>query len=278
MPVREALWQHPTTQRSLFYRLHQPRESRGLIVLIHGFGEHGGRYDAMASALVEHSWSVACIDLWGHGRSAGQRGDIERFTQYLDDLEALTTMVLLPSTAQNRYTLFGHSLGGLLALAWAIRGVPPACRCVIVQSPLLGVGYPVPQWKTLLVGALERIWPRLSLPIGLDPTWLSHDGEVVRRYRTDPLVHHRMTLRSYVALQVAIQHAREEAHRITRPTLMMYGTKDRVISLEACQEVFHRLTCPKHLKTFEGCYHELHFEPVQTQVIDEIIAWINTHG
>jgi alpha-beta hydrolase superfamily lysophospholipase len=277
MSVREALWSHPTTKRTLFYRLYQPAQSRGLVVLVHGFGEHGGRYDAMASGLAQREWSVACADLWGHGRSGGERGDIERFADLLDDLDGLVTAQSLPATSHDRSTRFGHSFGGLLALAWAIRGMPSGCRCVIAQSPLLGVGYPVPSWKISLARGLAAAWPRLSLPIGLDPTWLAHDGEVIRRYRADPLVHHRITLRGYLALQEAMQHVREEAGQIALPTLMMYGTADRVISLAACQELFERLQSPKRLRVFEGCYHELHFESVQAQVIDEITTWMSAH-
>jgi len=112
---------------------------------------------------------------------------------------------------------------------------------MIAQSPLLGVGYPVPSWKIALVRGLAKVLPRLRLPIGLDPTWLSHDGDVIRRYRTDPLVHHYITLQGYLAVQAAMQHVREGACRITLPTLMMYGTADRIISLTACQEAFERL-------------------------------------
>ncbi|MBI4354740.1 MAG: lysophospholipase [Candidatus Omnitrophica bacterium] len=276
--IREAHWSSPITTHALFYRLYHPTpQSRGLVVLIHGFGEHGGRYNTVASRLAQRGWSVACVDLWGHGRSGGQRGGIERFADYFDDLEALVTTLWLPATSHDRYALLGHSFGGLLAMAWAIRGVPSGCRCLVVQSPLLGVGYSVPTWKTALASGLAKVWPRLSLPIGLDPTWLTHDGEVIRRYRTDPLIHRRITLQGYLALQSAMQRVREEAYRINLPTLMMYGTADRVISLATCQEVFERLQCVKRLKVFEGCYHELHFESVQAQVIDEITTWMSVH-
>ena len=277
MLVREAPWNHPTANRSLWYRLYQPSPSRGLVLLIHGFGEHSGRYEGVARALAQQSLSVACPDLRGHGRSTGQRGDVQRCSEYLEDLDALVREVILPMTHHDRYALFGHSAGGLLVLLWAIVG-SPAHRALIIQSPLLAVGYPVPRWKSALAGWLTRAVPRLSVPIGLDPSWLSHDPLVAQRYRTDPLVHDRITLRGYAALQTAMREAHEGADRVRLPTLMLYGAEDRVISLAACRDVFERLTCEKRLLAFEGCYHELHFEPVQPQVIAALAQWVHAHA
>lgn len=275
--IHEGRWRDPRRNLTLWYRLYQPSASQGLVLIIHGFGEHGGRYDAFAQGLAQRSLSVACPDLRGHGRSAGQRGDVAQWADYLDDLDTLTERVFLPATQHDRYVLFGHSAGGLLALLRAIRG-SPAQRALIIQSPLLAVGYPVPSWKLALAQWLAQGLPRLSVPIGLNPSWLSHDPDAVQRYRDDPLVHDRITLRGYAALQAAMREAHDGAHRVNIPTLMLCGSEDRVISLSACRATFDRLICEKHLVAFEGCYHELHFESVHAQVIQKTAEWIQAHA
>jgi len=275
--AHEAVFQHSPSGRALFYRLWQSEKPKGLVVIVHGFGEHGGRYEPLAHALAEAGLTVACPDLWGHGRTAGRRGDIDRFDRYLDDLEILTSQVFIAQTGQPRFGVFGHSFGGLVAIHWALRQ-PSSLRCLILQSPLLGVGFPLPQWKERLAGALRRVWPRLSLPIGLDPAWLSHDPAIAQRYQQDPLVHNRISLRCYQTLQVMMPQALERARGIITPTLVLYGSDDRVVSVKACQECFEKLACEKRLVGFPGCYHELHHESVMPSVVEEVLQWVQAHA
>ena len=272
----EGFFRNPTSDHSLFYRLWQPAASKALVVIVHGFGEHSGRYAALAHALAQRQLAVACADLWGHGRSAGRRGDSERFGQYLDDLEALTAQTFLPRTRKEGFAIFGHSFGGLAAIHWALRN-PQRLRCLMLQSPLLGVGFPVPRWKARLAELIRRWWPTLAFPTGLDPRGLSHDPAVVQRYRDDPLIHDRITLRSYDALETAMQQGIEQATRIATPTLLLYGSEDHVISLTACQAFAAQLTCEKRVIDFPDCYHELHHEPALPRVIEEISGWVHAH-
>ena len=245
-------------------------------MLVHGFGEHGGRYDAFARQLAAQGLTVACPDLWGHGRSSGRRGDIVRFADYVEDLDAFTRQVSAPLNPAARMAVFGHSFGGLVAVHWAIQG-PRPWSCIILQSPLFGVGFPVPQWKARLSRMLGEVWPTLSMPTGLNPAWLSRDLDVARRYRNDPLVHHRITARGYAALQEAMQQAGASAERLTLPTLVLYGTADRVISVAACEAFAARMTCEKRIMGFPDCYHELHHESVASDVVGRIVEWIRAH-
>lgn len=272
----EGFFQGPA-HRKLFYRMWQPTPCKALVIIVHGFGEHGGRYSALAQALgQQHHMAVACADLWGHGRSDGRRGDIERFEQYLDDLDALTAGVFLPRSRQERCAVFGHSFGGLAAIHWALR-TPHTLRSLTIQSPLLKVAFPVPSWKIRFADIARRYWPTLSLSNSLDSSWLSHDPAVAQQYRDDPLVHHRITLRAYAALQGAMRHATEHAARVAIPTLVLYGSADRVVSVAACRNVAEALTCEKHVIEFPDCYHELHHEPVFPRVIEELSRWVDAH-
>lgn len=274
---QERQWTNPSNAHQLFYRFWEPDLIRGAVVIVHGFGEHGGRYADLAQALAERGLTVACPDLWGHGRSSGQRGDIEHFDQYLDDLETFADQAIVARMPQGPCAAFGHSFGGLVTAQWAIRN-PARFRSIILQAPLLGVGFPVPRWKERLAIVLNAWWPRVALPIGLDPAWLSRDVSVVERYRRDPLVHNRMTLRGYAALAQAMRQAFGDVAKLTAPTLLLYGTADRVVSLKACQEFFEALVCEKRLVSFPDCYHELHHEPACSKVLEELVRWVHAHA
>lgn len=273
----DATWTHSLTRHTLFYRLWHASPAHALLVLVHGFGEHGGRYEELAEAFARHGLSTACLDLWGHGRSSGSRGDIERFEAYLEDLDGfLDQPAVRGARASERPALLGHSFGGLLAVHWALRH-PEAIRCLILQSPLLGVGFPVPAWKERLADGVRRVVPRLGFPMGLDPAWLSRDPEVGVRYRQDPFVHHRITARAYAAMREAMREAMTRAPQLEVPTLILSGTGDRVVSLQACQEFVGRLRAPKRVMTFVGAYHELHHESVHSEVVDAVLQWVRTH-
>ena len=263
--------------RSLAYRLWQPPSCNALVVIVHGFGEHAGRYEPFARALMAHQIAVACPDLWGHGQSGGRRGDIARFDDYLNDLDAFMSQVLTTRMIPSAFTIFGHSFGGLAAIHWALRK-PQAAQALILQSPLLDVGFPVPPWKARLIRGLAPWWPTFPVSMGLDPAWLSHDPAIVQRYRDDPLVHHRITLRCAVALQDAMHHAMDRASHVTLPTLLLYATADRVVSGSACQRFAERLHCEKRVMSFSDCYHELHHESVQPTIVEEIVRWVQAHG
>lgn len=245
------------------------------MVIVHGFGEHSGRYAALAGAFADQGLSTVCLDFWGHGRSAGRRGDIEQFGQYLDDLDALLCQPLMERINPRGVAVFGHSFGGLVTIHWALRH-PDPLRCLILQSPLLGVGFALPKWKERLAEFLGGVWRGLTLPLGLDPTWLSHDPDIAQRYQHDPLVHNRISLRCYQALQQAMRQALAQAARITTPTLVLYGTADRIISLQACHDFFNQLACEKRLIGFPDCYHELHHEGVRPRVVEAVSQWVQT--
>lgn len=278
LQCHEATWTHAVTRHTLFYRLWQAPTAQTLLVIIHGFGEHGGRYEALAESFAQQGMSAACLDLWGHGRSSGARGDIERFEAYLDDLDGfLDQPTIRGACASARPALFGHSFGGLLAIHWALRH-PEAIRCLILQSPLLGVGFPVPAWKERLADVVGRMAPRLGVPLGVDPAWLSRHPEVGMRYRQDPLVHHRITARAYAAMRQGMREAMSRAPQLAVPTLVLYGTGDRVVSPAACEEFAGRLRDPKRLVAFAGCYHELHHESVASEAVDAVSRWVRTHA
>lgn len=272
-PVQEGAWRDPAARATLRYRMWRPASVRAALILLHGFGEHGGRYDAFASSLAARGIWVAAPDLPGHGRSDGRRGHLPQPAVCLQQLMTMTNNIFLPASGLARYALFGHSFGGLLAILWAMQN-PPGLQRVIVQSPLLEVGFPIPPWKTAAARALAGWWPTAAFSTNLDPEALSHDPAVVQGYRADPLVHRVMTARTYCAILQAKAQALDGTAAVRRPALLLTGGADRIVSVEAAQRWFDRLSGEKQQVAFPDAYHELHHEPAREDVVRLVSDWV----
>jgi alpha-beta hydrolase superfamily lysophospholipase len=272
MTGHEGEWVEPASGRRFAYRCWGPERPRALLVLLHGFGEHGGRYAAFAETLADQGIEVAAPDLWAHGRSGGARGDLGRAEPCVRQLQRMTDTVFLPRAGCSGYALFGHSFGGLLAILWSLEP-PPALRRVILQSPLLEVGFPLPAWTVAAAALLRVCWPGAPFAVNLDVRALSRDPAVAASYASDPLVHNRMTAGTYGAIQEAERRAMAGASRCDRPTLLLLGEADRIVSVAAAHRWFDRLSCEKRRVVFPGGFHELHHEPVRDEVARLVSAW-----
>jgi alpha-beta hydrolase superfamily lysophospholipase len=272
LSCRESLWCDPSSNRKLAYRLWQGPTSQALVVILHGFGEHGGRYQALAQALAVLGVCVAAPDLWGHGRSGGKRGDIESVARCAEDIRRLIERVLLPASAQSAYAMFGHSFGGLVAIHHAM-SAPPGLRRLVVQSPFLGVDFPIPTWKQIVARVLAYCLPTYSLPMNLDVSALSRDPRIIEAYRADPLVHNQISARSYRSIVAAQDEAMARAGDLKVPVFLMCGGEDRIVSVALAEQWFRGLRCQKRFIKFPGCYHELHHEPVREEVFRLIVEW-----
>ncbi len=268
----EGTWQDPESGRHIFYRTWQPASPHAYLVLIHGFGEHSGRYGPLVSLLAQRHIAVLAPDLWGHGRSAGKRGDIVDVHQCARTLARLISEVaFVPQGAS--YALFGHSFGGLLVVAWAL-SAPSGLRSVVAQSPLFEAGFPIPFWQRKAAALLACVWPRWSLRMNLDVAKLSHDTAIVEAYRADPLVHSDMSARSYRSIVSTKDDAVARAQEFRLPLLLLCAQEDQIVSVPAARAWYERLTCEKRLVMFPGCYHELHHEPVREQVAQLVSQWV----
>ena len=272
MISREGAWDVPGTDRRLAYRVWWPEGATRLLVLLHGYGEHSGRYAAAADTLLQGGVGVAAPDHFGHGRSSGARGDIVSVDRIVADEQALVEAHLLPQLGMKEYSVFGHSFGGLAAIAWAMRQ-PEGLRRLIVQSPLLEVGFPLPTHKVMAARMLRACWPRFTVAMDLDADTLSHNADVVRAYQQDPLVHNRMSVRSYFSVLEARDAALAAPERVMVPTLMLLAAEDRIVSLPVARRWFDRLPGQKSLQVFDGAYHELHHEPVRDQALSAAARW-----
>ncbi len=268
----ERYWTEPASGRRYFYRLWRPAGARALLVIVHGFGEHGGRYVATAQRLAQAGLDVAVPDLWGHGRSGGVRGDLDDLFTCVGHLRGLTDEALLPETGRSRHALFGHSFGGLMAIVWALES-PARVTWLTAQSPLLEVGFPLPRWKVAMARWLAPYWPAFRVPLQLDLRYLSHDPGVVQAYRADRLVHSLISLRTYWALLRARDWVLRRAEDLRVPLLLLCGGDDQIISIRHVQEWAARVRCDKREVMFSGMYHELHHEAVADEAIRLVAEW-----
>lgn len=246
---------------------------RAAVALVHGLGEHCGRYEHVAGAFNQAGIGVVALDLRGHGKTPGIRGHAPSYDVIMDDIQHL-----LQETAQ-RYPgkpcfLYGHSMGGNLVLYYTLKR-KPAITGVISTSPGLAVATPIPPVKNAMARLMHDLWPSFTLDNGLDLSGLSHDPEVAKKYSADPLVHGKISARLAVDMIDAGVWIREHAAEFPLPLLLLQGDSDRLVSPPATREFAEK--APANLLTFQmwkNGYHELHNEPEKDQVINVMIGWM----
>jgi lysophospholipase len=248
---------------------------RAGILLLHGFGEHAARYDALGRYLAGRGFLIIAPDARGHGKSGGRRGHVLRFDQYLDDLDALMRRVRSSEPLEDWFVL-GHSMGGLVALRYMLRS-HDRYRGLIVSNPLLGLAVKVPVVKGLVGKLLSSVWPTLTMGNEIDPDHLSRDTSVGRAYMADPLVHHQVSTRWFTEMLDAVARTHAEAVTgIQAPTLFLLSTQDRIADASAARQLYDRLSCrSKELKVYEGLYHEIFNELEREAIFADVAGWLD---
>ena len=248
---------------------------RAVVCLVHGLGEHTGRYAHVAAALNNAGYAVLGCDLRGHGKSEGLRGHTPSYDALLDDIGRL-----LDETAQ-RYPgksqfIYGHSLGGNLVLNYALRRKPPLAG-VVSTSPAIRVTHPLPATQLALAKVMNRLQPTMQMPNGLSLDNLARDPEVILAYKSDPLVHNKISVRLAVEMLQAGEWALTHAAEFPLPLLLVHGTADELTSAAATQKFAGKVRGDCTLKLWDGFYHETHNEPEKAEVLGFMVAWIGSH-
>lgn len=252
-------------------------QPRATVVVLHGIVEHGGRHAFLAEGLAARGYAVHALDLRGHGLSAGPRGSLRRFSQYLDDL-GLWLEWLKQNESPGPLFVFGHSMGAQIALLYAIERQPDWAG-IIASSPYLMPGKGLFPWLRRWAGVFSVIWPRLRL-VRMTGGGIAQDPKVVEAFRQDPLVYHdRFEVRLGAEAMAAGRRILRNAARLRLPLLAIHGTADRVASPAGSEELVRRAGSPdKRLIAYEGLWHECLSEAPRETVRSDILAWLDARS
>lgn len=248
------------------------KKPRAVLVLTHGLGEHCGRYAHVGAALAGKGYALLGFDLRGHGKSGGPRGHAPAFESFMDDIDGMFAQSAARYPGVPR-VLYGHSLGGILALNYVLRR-KPALAGAVVTAPGLRTALELQAAKVFLAKALGTLLPKAGLPSGLETRLLSRDAQVVERYVSDPLVHDRISFGMAKSSIEAIAWAFEHASEFAVPLLLMHGTDDGIAYARGSREFADNVPGDCTLKLWEGLYHEIHNEPEKEEVLAFLLDWL----
>lgn len=249
---------------------------KGIVYLVHGLGEHSGRYAHVADALNEAGFHFLGFDLRGHGLSKGKRGHAPTYERLLDDIQVFF------QESQSRFSselpgfLYGHSLGGNLVINYGLRR-SPNLQGIIATAPLLRTTSEPPKAKLLAAKVMAMMMPAFTLKNGIETDALSRDRAIVEAYKNDPYVHDLLSARLGLDMLMNGQSALENASEWNLPMLLMHGTADRITSSQASQEFAESAGENVDLVLWEDSFHEIHNDLEKEKVIGMIEQWLNKH-
>ncbi|MGI9552525.1 MAG: lysophospholipase [Aurantibacter sp.] len=249
----------------------EPNVPKGVVILVHGLGEHSGRYfERVVPMLVDCGLAVVAYDNIGHGLSSGKRGHCPGYVALLDILGEVIHQAESFFQEQPLF-LYGHSMGGNLVLNYALRR-NHQIKGIIATSPYLRLAFEPPKWKMGFGRMLLHVYPSLTMGSGLDPNGISRIPKEVEKYGSDPLVHDKVSPMFSFPIMDAGQWAIEHASDLTVDALLLHGSGDPIIDYRGTEE-FHRNSRNTELQLFEGAYHELHYDLCAKEMLQTIQNW-----
>jgi acylglycerol lipase len=247
-------------------------DTQAHLLLIHGIAEHAARHAHVATRFAQAGIETHAFDLRGFGASSGRRAYLDRWSGYHDDVEDQLAAIRAVS-GRLPVVLYGHSMGGLIALGYVLADEPrPQPDLLVLSAPAVAAN--VALWKRSLADVLGRLAPRFEIANDLPPGGLSHDGQVELAYRSDPLNYHRTTARLGMELfheqsRVASRLARIRA--LPLPTYVLHGSADEVVPVSSSASLEGRENVTR--RVYPGLRHEMHNEPEAVTVIGDTVAW-----
>lgn len=240
------------------------------VLLVHGLAEHSGRWEHVGAHLASSGIDVTAFDLRGFGASEGRRAWVDRWSQLHDDIEE--RMTALRDAGDEPVALYGHSLGGLIALGYVLdgRAMPDA---LVLSAPAIEAA--IPAWKRAFAQACNVLLPTMTVANGLDAQDLCHDARVVAAYGADPLNVHKSTVGFGLKAFAEQERVSGSIDRLSIPTLVIHGGEDRIVPTASSAAFERRAGVTR--RVYPGLRHELHNEPGGPAVVDDVIAWLRDH-
>lgn len=259
-----------------------PAESKAAVVIVHGLGEHGGRYEHVARALVEQGCAVYAVDHRGHGKSGGPRAYVDKFAHAVEDIDTLVDIAVDERRSRSKSRplfLLGHSMGGALALSYTLK-YGQRLSGLVLSGPAVALDGAPP-----LIRPVSKLLSFLAPRAGaflIDPNLVSRDAEMVAAYERDPLnAHGKVPMRTLAEIVKFVEWLPAVLPMIQLPLLVMHGGEDRLAGVSGSRMVVERVASrDKTLKVYDGLYHEIFNElPADRQrVIDDMTAWITSRA
>ena len=270
----ESNWQNKQGLNFYVQGWEPNQKPKAVIALIHGLGEHTGRYVPMGKAFTEAGYALIGFDLRGHGKTGGARGHFPSIDAVMDDIHEFFAFLRGRYPKNSSFFIYGHSLGGLLTLTFVLKKQPKV-NGVVVTSPGLRTSLQDQKFKVMMANVLGALAPTITLSSGLDPTTLSGDQKVVDAYVNDPLVHDKTSTGFGKSSLGAIDFTFAHASEFRAPLLVMAGSEDKLTYPSGGREFVKMIKGDVTFKMWDGMYHEIHNEPGKAEVLNYAIKWMN---
>ncbi|NCT10861.1 MAG: alpha/beta hydrolase [Flavobacteriia bacterium] len=258
---------------NFFGQYWEAHNTKAVIVLAHGMGEHSSRFQHVAEKLLENNFSVVAFDHFGHGKTAGKRGHNPSFDAVLESIQKTIEKaeILFP---EKPIFLYGHSMGGNSVINFALRK-SHNLKGVIATSPFLKLAFQPPIIKLALGKLLQKIAPSITLGNELNPNHLSRDEKEVEKYKNDALVHNKISPNFSITFIESGKWAIENGNRLTVPMLILHGTDDKIIDYRGSEE-FAKNAVNATLKLYKGGYHELQNDLCKDEMLQDVVDWLDS--
>ncbi len=256
----------------LYYQKWLPDTIKGVVLIVHGLNEHSGRYMNVVNALIPEGYAVYIHDGRGQGKSEGRRSHVNRFSDYMDDLGIFDELVR-KENPNLPFHLLGHSLGSMVTTHFLAGIDQSKFKSMILSGTGSAPGPAVKGIIIFIAKILSKILPKISIPSGLDPNFISFDPQVVKDYINDPLVETNVTPRLGNESMIYTISMVDNAKMIKVPTLMLNGSEDEAFS--GWDELYAAFEVEKDFKKYEGMRHEVYNEPEKEIALNDLKDWIN---
>ncbi|MEH6660967.1 MAG: lysophospholipase [Parasphingorhabdus sp.] len=247
---------------------------KALILLVHGYAEHTGRYQYFAEHCVARGYAVYAVDHWGHGKSDGTPGFVPGFSVFRDGVDQLLVHAKR-DFADLPVVLVGHSMGGLISATYLLTEPAKFAACVL-SGPAIKAAEEPSAFLKAISGFLSRLFPKLGV-LELDPNGVSRDPQVVADYLADPLVYNgKMSARLAAEMLANMTTVQENAGQISLPMLLLHGGKDSLAAVEGSEFLDHHISSTeKQLKVYPELFHEIFNEPEKDTILNDMTDWLD---
>jgi alpha-beta hydrolase superfamily lysophospholipase len=270
-PIKET-WKSSSGKKLFAWHIEPNVEAKGIVLIVHGHGEHSLRYLPWAERFAYNGFVVQTWDHIGHGQSEGRRGHVKYFEQLLFEIDLAITKIR-EKFPKLPIILYGHSMGGNIVLNYAVNR-PAKIDLLIATSPWLHLTNPPSPFMEAVSSFMNVVFPIIQIKSTVKPEQISRIPEEVEKYANDPLNHGLITPRLYTSIRKSTKYILKNGSKIKIPTLLMHGNADTITSHKTTSELSRKIPNATYVE-WEGCYHELHHEDVRDKVFSSILDWIN---